>query len=126
MKKLLLVLVAALPLLATLGPAPASAQTLEAGTWTGRVTEPDGDGLDVTFAVAIKGDTISIAVTAGQHGTFPFSDVKLNDRTLTFNWSPGVRVDCTLTRRDDGAYEGPCKDAQGSEGRILMVPPKKG
>ncbi|HUF49651.1 MAG TPA: hypothetical protein VMN60_02380 [Longimicrobiales bacterium] len=102
-----------------------AAQQLEAGKWTGTVTPPGGGTMDVTFDVTLKADTIGITVTAGENGSFSFSDVKLNDRTLTYWFMPGPRVDCTLTRREDGAYEGPCRDDSGGEARMLMVPPKK-
>jgi hypothetical protein len=123
MKKLAMVVAAALPLLAVLSPA--SAQKLEVGKWTGTVTEPGGEAHPVTYDVALKGDTLAVTVNAGEHGSFAFSEVKLNDKTLTFWFTPGPRVDCALNRRDDGAYEGTCKDAGGEEARMVMLPPKK-
>jgi hypothetical protein len=123
MKKLSIVLSAALPLLVL---APAHAQNLETGTWAGSVTAP-GETLpmDVTYDVKMNGDTIGITVNAGEHGTFPFRDVRLSDQTLTFWFSPGVRVECTLTRREDGAFAGPCRDSEGGNASMVMVPPKK-
>jgi hypothetical protein len=125
MKKLVFVLAAAaLPILA--GADSAAAQKIEEGQWTGVVTEPDGDQTDVIFDVTVKGDTIGIIARPGGEGNFPFRDVKMVDeKTMTFWFTPGPRVDCKLTRRDDGAFEGPCLNPASQEARILMVPPKK-
>ena len=46
-------------------------------------------------------------------------------KTLTFWFTPGPRVECKLTRRDDGSFEGPCLNPAGQEARMLMTPPKK-
>jgi len=118
-----IVFLAALPLLIGL---PAQAQKLEPGKWTGTVTPPgEQTAMPVTFDVTLKGDTIGITVSAGEHGSFTFSDVKLADKALTFWFSPGPRVDCSLTRGDDGVFSGPCKDTQGGVASMVMVPPKK-
>ena len=124
MKKLAMVLGALLPL--ALIPAMASAQKIEAGKWTGNVIAPDGDTVQVTYDVALKGDTIGITVTAGEHGSFNFNDVKLVDKALTFWFQPGPRVDCSLARREDGAFAGACKDSEGGTASMVMMPPKKG
>jgi hypothetical protein len=105
----------------------ARAQKLEPGTWTGSVTPPNEEqALPVTYDVAMKGDTIVVTVDAGEHGTFPFSDVKLTGGELTFWFMPGTRVDCTLARGADGAFQGSCRDADGGTARMVMVPPDKG
>ena len=124
MKKLAMVLSALLPL--AILPAMASAQKIEVGKWTGNVIAPDGDTVPTTYDVTLKGDTIGINVTAGEHGSFSFNEVKLVDKTLTFWFQPGPRVDCALTRRDDGAFAGACKDSEGGTAQMLMTPPKKG
>jgi hypothetical protein len=107
-------------------PAVAAAQKLEAGKWTGRVLPPDGASTDVTYDVTVKGDTIGITVSAGEHGTFTFNEVKLADNKLTFSFQPGPLVKCALARRPDGAFEGECTDEGGGVAQMLMVPPKKG
>jgi hypothetical protein len=123
MKKFVIVLSAALPLLAF---APADAQKLEPGKWTGTVTPPgEQQAFQVTFDVTLKGDTIGITLNAAEHGSFAFNDVKLNDKTLTFWFQPGPRVDCTLTNRGDGAFQGSCRDTEGGTASMLLVPPKK-
>ena len=64
-------------------------------------------------------------MTAGDHGSFTFSDVKLADKTLTFYFTPGPRVDCKLARSEDGAFAGTCTDTQGGVASMVMIPPKK-
>jgi hypothetical protein len=114
---------AALSLLAF---APAQGQKLEAGKWTGTVLSPgEQEPLPVTYDVTVQGDTIGIRVDVGEHGSFSFSEVKLNDDTLTFWFTPGPRVDCTLAAREDGAFAGSCRDPEGGVARMVMVPPKK-
>lgn len=114
---------AVLPFLAV---AAAQAQTLEVGKWTGTVTPPnEQQTVPVTYDVTMKGDTIAITVDAGEHGTYPFNGVKLSDGVLTFWFSPGPRVDCNLTRGEDGGYRGPCRDSEGGTARMEMIPPKK-
>ncbi|MGH7460331.1 MAG: hypothetical protein ACREMA_04795 [Longimicrobiales bacterium] len=123
MKISAIVFLAALPFLAVL---PAQAQKLEPGKWTGSVTSPgEQTAMPVTFDVTLKGDTIGITVSAGEHGSFTFSEVKLADNTLTFWFSPGPRVDCKLARREDGAFAGACTDTQGGVATMVMVPPRK-
>jgi hypothetical protein len=73
----------------------------------------------------MKGDTIGITVNAGEHGSFTFSDVKLTDKGLTFWFMPGPRVECALTRLEDGAFAGPCRDPEGGIATMVMIPPKK-
>ena len=124
MKKFAMVLAAALPLVIV--ATPGSAQQIEAGKWTGTVTPPNGEErVEVTYDVTLKGDTIGITVVAGEHGSFPFSEVKLVEKTLTFWFQPGPRVDCKLDRKDDGSFEGACRDSDGGDARMVMLPPKK-
>jgi hypothetical protein len=125
MNKFAIVLSAALPILVF---GNAQAQKLEPGKWTGTVSPPGEQTTSVTYDVMMKGDTIGITVNAGEHGSFSFSDVKLNDKTLTFWFAPGPRVDCTLTRREDGGFAGSCRDSEGGTASMVMVPPppKKG
>lgn len=123
MKKFTLVLLAALPLCAV---APAHAQTLQPGKWTGTVTPPgEQQSIPVTFQVTVSGDTTRITVDAGEHGSYPFSDVKLSDQTLTFWFMPGPRVDCALRLGEDGVLQGPCHDTEGGIASMSMVPPRK-
>src|SRR2546423_11851592 len=98
-------------LLTALIPSAASAQTLQTGKWTGTIAPPGQATENVSYDVAAKGDSIAITIVSGTHGSFAFNDVKLTAGKLTFYWSPGTRVDCTLNRRADGAFAGTCGDA---------------
>lgn len=120
--------IAVLPaaVLSVLAFVPAEAQKLEAGKWSGTVTPPDEPiATQVTYDVTVRGDTIGITATAAEHGSFQFSDVRLSGDTLTFWFTPGPRVDCTLNRRDDGSFAGNCRDENGGIATMVMVPPKK-
>jgi hypothetical protein len=123
MNRFAMVLSAALPLLAAHA---VHAQKLEPGKWTGTVLAPgEQHALEVSYDVTLRGDTIDIRVNAGNHGSFSFSEVKLADKTLTFWFTPGPRVDCTLSRREDGAFAGSCRDPNGGNASMVMIPPKK-
>jgi hypothetical protein len=122
MKRLAIALSAALPLIVF---APAQAQKLEPGKWTGTVSPPGEPATEVTYDVTMKGDTINMTINAGEHGSFAASEMKLNDKTLTFWFAPGPRVECTLTRREDGAFAGSCLDPDGGNASMVMIPPKK-
>jgi hypothetical protein len=108
-------------------PAAGAAQKLEPGTWSGTVTPPDEPTVQVTNVVKVSGDTTSIQLHAGEHGTFLFNEVKIVSDKLTFHWCPGGggRLNCTLTRRADAAWAGSCLDPEGRAGQLVMVPPKK-
>lgn len=123
MNRCAMVLAAALPLLAVDW---AQAQTLEPGKWTGTVLAPgEQQALEVSYDVTLRADTIDIKVNAGNHGSFSFNEIKLADKTLTFWFTPGPRVDCILSRREDGAFAGSCRDPQGGNASMVMIPPKK-
>lgn len=123
MKARAILLAAALPFLAA---AAAQAQKLEAGKWTGTITPPgEQQTVEVTYDVTLKGDSLGMTINAGEHGSFPASEMKLASGKLTFVFMPGPRVDCTLDRQNDGAYSGTCKDAQGGVATMVMIPPKK-
>ena len=108
------------------GTAPASAQTLPQGTWTGTMSPPGGEAIPVNFEVSESGGALSIAMMAVQvEGEMPFNDIRLDGQTLTFWWEPGVRVDCSLTRTEAGGFAGTCSDGTGDSGAgtLTMVPP---
>jgi hypothetical protein len=122
-KEFAIVLSAVLPLLVF---RHAEAQKLEPGKWTGTVTPPGEErATEVSYDVTMKGDTIDITVNAGEHGSHRFNEVRLNDRTLTFWFTPGPRVECTLTRGENRVFAGTCRDSEGGIASMVMVPPKK-
>jgi len=118
-----------LALLAILGAAPAGAQQLVPGTWTGTMTPPGGAAIDVTFEVAQASGVPSVVMHAEDiEGEMEFRDVEVEEGQMTFWWEPGVRVDCTLFANDSGGFEGKCTDGTGpnGEGSLVMLPPAPG
>ena len=101
---------------------PAAAQELELGTWTGLMSPPEGEGVPVTYEVALTAGSLSIVMNNVQLGEMPFTDPRLDGDELTFWWEPGTRVDCALSRQASGSFEGTCSAGNG-EGAITMVPP---
>ena len=113
-------------LLALGSAAPASAQALPQGTWTGTMSPPGGEAIPVNFEVSESAGALSIAMMAVQvEGEMPFRDIRLDGQTMTFWWEVGVRVDCSLTRTEAGGFKGTCSDGTGAsgEGTLTMVPP---
>lgn len=126
MKQILLAAVFAVTAL-ILAPA-ASAQALEEGTWTGEMLPPGGDGVDITYEVAMDGDALTIALippagSGADAEQYEFSDIQIEDGNLVFWWQPGPRIDCELEPVEGGGYEGACIDPSGSEGILTMFPP---
>ncbi len=105
---------------------PAGAQELARGTWTGTMSPPGTPSVDVTYEVGESGGALSIVMNGGPQGSTPFNDEQLDGDELTFWWEPGIRVDCTLLRQEDGSFEGPSPPAGGEEGTLTMVPPSGG
>jgi len=106
-------------------PLTVAAQKLTPGTWTGTVTAPDAGEVSATFDVRVSGDTTSITLK-GEFGEFPLADVKVSEDRLTFTFSPGTMVRCTLMLRQDKSYSGDCLDDEGGKGVMVMNPPKPG
>ncbi len=128
MKSLARLLGLVLAILFALAPA-ARAQTLAPGTWTGSVTDPDGDEAAVTYEVSVAGDTLHISMTVDIPGgppPFPFSNVHFDQGKLVLIWSPGVDVNCSLDPAEGGGYAGTCTDSEGKSGQMKMIPPKNG
>ena len=119
----------AFALLGTTGLAPASAQEMAPGTWTGTLTAPDGMAIDVTFEVSGMGEDLAI-LFIWPEGAPPeaedmnLEEVALSDEGLTFVLPiPNVHIVCDLASGDDGSYEGPCDGDDGQSGQLRMVPP---
>jgi hypothetical protein len=101
------------------------AQKLQTGTWTGTATSPDGQVYDVTYDVRMSGDTTTISVNAGAEGVYAFANLKILEDRITFNFTPGPTLNCTLMLQEDRSYRGDCIDESGGTGILHMVPPKK-
>ena len=94
----------------------AAVPKMEVGEWTGQVTPPDGQTVNVIYAVSYAGDTLKITIKAAEHGNFETTDVKLETDKLSFKFSPGVTVSCVLSKKE-AAYVGSCTDDGGEIGR---------
>ena len=106
-------------------PAALAAQQLTPGTWTGSISPPSEQKLDVTFNVRMSGDTTKITMKGAGNG-FAFDDVKVAASLLVFTFSPGGggTIRCSLALQADKSYSGDCVDPQGGKGQIVMRPPK--
>jgi len=112
--------------LLTIWSAPAAAQQIPYGLWSGTMTPPGAQPIPVSFRVEETEGALSIVMMSAMvEGDMPFQDVRMEGDELTFWWDPGVRVECTLRRIDSGGLEGPCSDGRedGVAGAISMVPP---
>ena len=109
--------------------APASAQDLQRGAWTGSITQPDGRSFDVGFEVSGEPGDLAIELIPPEDSRtedderFLFKDVELTEDRLTFVWDVGVGLACSLERRPGGAWAGTCTDERGQDGGIVMIPP---
>jgi hypothetical protein len=101
-----------------------AAPKLEAGKWTGKVTPPDGETVNVTYDVAYAGDTLKITINAASHGTFQTTETKLEGTKLSFKFRPGPEVVCVLEKKE-ADYIGACTDEGGGVAQIELSPPKK-
>ena len=108
---------------AMLGAAPASAQDMAPGTWTGSLTPPGAEPVPVSYAVARTDGNLSIVMMEDLNGEMPFQDVVYDGSVLVFWWDIGVRIDCAL-RWNEGSLQGTCSDGRpGGDGSMLMTPP---
>ena len=111
------------------GLAPASAQEMAPGTWTGTLTAPGGMAIDVTFEVSGMGEDLAILFIWPEDAPpeaedMNLEEVALSDEGLTFVLPvPGVHVVCNLEGSEDGSYEGACDGDDGQSGHLRIVPP---
>ena len=111
-----------------LAASPASAQDLALGTWTGTMTPPGAQPVEVSYEVSRTTGPLTIVMTSMDvEGEMPFQEVMYDGSVLVFWWDPGVRVDCAL-RWSDGSLQGTCTDGRPAdgEGQMLMTPPGDG
>ena len=100
------------------------AQTLNPGTWTGSITDPGGEAIDVTYQVTTLGDTLHIDLMLPEAPPVPFVDIKMEGGKLRFSWDVGQIITCELAAVETGGFTGPCTDPSGGTGTMVMVPPK--
>jgi hypothetical protein len=115
-------LTASLIALAAVMAVPAHAQDIEHGLWSGAITPPGGEPVPVMYQVNDADGDLTIVMSNPQNGPMEFTDEAIEGDELTFWWSIGVRIDCSLSRQDDGSFRGTCSDGQGA-GPIWMTPP---
>lgn len=124
MRSLKLALPLAAALLVMAPGSPAAAQQLPYGGWTGTMTPPGGQPINVLYEVGELDGVLTIVMRALMvQEVIPFRDIRVEPDALVFWWEPGVRVDCRLARQTNGSYEGPCSAGGGAAGALTMVPP---
>jgi hypothetical protein len=117
----------ALVLLGLVVPGLCSAQTaVKAGKWTGSAVPPDQDEVALTFDVTVAGDSLGIIIHAGEHGDFTAIGGHLANKSIIFDFEPGITVHCTLNETAEGEFAGSCLGDDGSVATMKMVPPKEG
>ena len=110
--------------------APAQAQEqgaprrLESGNWTGTVTPPGEQTVDLVYVVGYAGDTLHITMNAGQHGIYEAIEPKIEAGKLSFGLQLDRRIYCVLDAKDDG-FAGICTDDGGGAATMDFWPPKK-
>jgi hypothetical protein len=104
--------------LALILAAPAGAQTLAAGTWTGSLNLSNGPTIQVQFIVQGEGDAMEIVMKAVDGPPRPVTDLELSDDELKFTWGA---FNCTLERKGDKQFEGECGGA--AEGQLSLAAP---
>ena len=108
-------------------PRVARAQALVTGKWSGSMTGPSGNVTTVNYNVARTGDSLTITLFDPAVGnSIPFVDLRQAGDSLLFTLAAGrngARLTCKVARQPEGAYEGPCSDAEGHQGRMRMIPP---
>lgn len=101
-------------------------EVLHPGQWTGSSIAPEGEELQLTFDVTLSTDGMHIVVNTADRGSYPFSDVKLVNDTLTFTFQPGPTVRCVLPLEADGSYSGVCTAGEtGETATMRMIPPRR-
>ncbi|MCI0436235.1 MAG: hypothetical protein L0271_21720 [Gemmatimonadetes bacterium] len=101
---------------------PVKAQTIPSGVWSGTITPPNEATVQVTYDVRSTADSTAILLKS-PFGDFQFYNLRILPDRITFAWSPGPEVTCSLARKEDGSYSGACTDADGSSGTLVMQPP---
>jgi hypothetical protein len=98
--------------------APASAQTLAAGKWTGTLQLSTGATIQIEFMVQGEGDAMQIVMKAVNGPPQPVTDLELSDKEMSFVWGA---FNCSLERKGDSKYEGECGGA--ADGQLSLEAP---
>lgn len=86
--------------------APATAQTLRQGKWTGSLRLSSGSTIQVEFTVQGEGDAMQIVMNAVAGPEQAVTDVELSEKAMSFTWGAFT---CSLERKNDKKYEGDCE-----------------
>ncbi len=100
--------------------APATAQTLTAGKWTGTLNLSSGATIDVEFTVQGEGDAMQIVMKSVSGPPQPVTDLELSDKEMSFTWGAFT---CSLERKNDSRFEGDCGGAAAAE--LTLDAPKE-
>ncbi len=92
--------------------APAAAQTLTAGKWTGTLNLSSGATIDVEFTVQGEGDAMQIVMKSVSGPPQPVTDLVLSDKEMSFTWGAFT---CSLERKSDSKFEGECGGAADAQ-----------
>ena len=98
--------------LAIILAAPAAAQTLTQGKWTGSLHLSSGATIEVEFTVQGEGDAMQIVMNAMGGPPQPVTDVELSDKEMSFVWGSFT---CSLGRKSGSRYEGECEGAADAQ-----------
>jgi hypothetical protein len=91
------------------------------------VSTPGGD-YTLVFDVTTPADSMKIDMTITEMGmTVPLTAIKHDGKKLSFTFNVmEMGISCAFEKKDDGTYEGPCTDPEGTNVTMKMLPPKKG
>ncbi len=98
----------------------ASAQVVTPGTWTGALRIADGAPLAVEYTVKATGDSVEITMKTADGPPSPVTDLRLVERQMAFRWGSFA---CTLGRKQERTYAGPCRTADGTVGQLTLTAP---
>jgi opacity protein-like surface antigen len=105
--------------------APLHAQTMVPGAWTGTLSGgPNGESVPLTFDVKVEHDTLKIALVTPDGRSFPFANVRFEEKNLRFDIGPNNEGHCLLNPTPMGGYKGDCTADDGTGAALEMVPPK--
>jgi hypothetical protein len=100
-------------------PAPAAAQQLTLGTWTGTLELQGGAQISVEFTVTAADESYEITMNAVNGVPSPATDFEVDGRKMAFVWAG---FSCSLQERNN-QYAGDCEAADGSSSKLTLAVP---
>ena len=98
----------------------ASAQGLTLGTWAGALRIAGGAPMAVEYTVKATGDSVEITMKTADSPPSLVTDLRLVERQMAFRWGSFA---CTLGRKQERTYAGPCRTADGTVGQLTLTAP---